>query len=96
MTGANSHMADLAACLVKGPRTIREIATYLGTEDRLSGRQHQLITNRLRSFRAAGLVYVAEWRGTATALAPVYAWQPSIAERPDAPRPTKESKCNKR
>jgi hypothetical protein len=78
------RFAEVVAFFVKKPRTIPELNAWLGTQQRDTGYRY------VDALRSEGLLYILEWRKGATGVeVAVYAWQPSVAERPDAPRPVK-------
>jgi len=80
--GSAARFAAMVALLVKKPRTEKELQHELEYSDRRAVDMH------LRLLRDEGLVYIQSWRlrRKSTALA-IYAWQPSVAERTDAPEP---------
>lgn len=85
-----ARFAEVVALLVKQPRTVTELSVAMG----------QQIPNDqpyryIKALRAEGLLYVKEWRWHYTGCgrpAPVYAWQPTICELPDAAKPSREPK----
>lgn len=72
--------AEVAAALMKAPRTMRQLREMVG----ISERHNPALTRYVEQFRAAGCVYVSGWTRH---YAPIYAWQPSLFALPDVPRP---------
>jgi hypothetical protein len=80
-----ARFAEVTAYFFKAPHTVPELRAWLGTSN-------QDISYRyVDALRGEGLLYIREWRkGRKGPPAPVYAWQPSVGELPDAPRPVRE------
>lgn len=77
--------AEIAALLVKAPRTAREIAD-------LCDMSVEAAHLYFRALRDEGLVYVAEYLRRCKTGRPayLYAWQPSVCAMPDAQMPRKK------
>lgn len=76
--------AGFVAFMFKQPRTVRELGEALGIDGDTPYRY-------INALRAESLLYIAEWKQVANTWTAVYAWQPSVAELPDAPRPIREN-----
>ena len=74
------RFAELVSLIVKGPRTVSELCDLLG------GPARHTVYGQINALHAEGLVYVSDWRGAKGCPAPVYAWQPRVAELRDVPR----------
>ncbi|WP_280155830.1 hypothetical protein [Piscinibacter sp. XHJ-5] len=83
------RFAGVAAYLMQGPRSCRELAGRLGIA--YSG--NNLVT-LLDVMREKGVVHVAGWRHTGpngtSKLVPLYAWQPAPFRLPDEPKPQRK------
>lgn len=82
------RVVESVALLFKAPRTSVELA------DAMDCHRGQA-TRYLQMLHGEGLVYVAEWKRAARSdgcgrFMAVYAWQPSVCERPDVPHPRKK------
>jgi len=79
--------AEIAAALMKRPRTAAELAELLGVDPLCNGTMWSL-RRWLKQYRASGVVYIAGYRPLARrGLRPaVWAWQPSVFANPDAAR----------
>lgn len=80
-----ARFAEVVALLVKQPRTITELSEAMGQD-----KPNDQPARYINALRAEGLLYVKEWRQQFNGRGkpwPVYAWQPSVLELPDAPRP---------
>lgn len=77
------RFAEIVALLFKQPRSIPELRTALGLK-KCSSSLYQAV----RSLKDEGLLYIVRWeRNRLGPWSPVYAWQPSVAELEDAPKP---------
>lgn len=72
--------AEIAAALMKRPRTMRQLREMVG----ISERHNPALTRYIEQFRAAGCVYVSGWT---LYYAPIFAWQAYPFALPDVPRP---------
>lgn len=74
------RVAEAVALIMKRPRTEDDIAELLGVSSS-SARAY------IEPLRDEGLLYIHHWIKNANGLpTPVYAWQPSVCEKPDAPK----------
>lgn len=78
MSGSyKAYGAELIAALMKSPRTIRELAEFMGANPK-SGAQEQGISRWLQELHKSGVIYVKGGRQRRGRYAAVYAMQPAL------------------
>jgi hypothetical protein len=76
--------AEIAAALVKGPRTAKQLCEMVGVDD-----SHACdVLKYVDQFKASGLVHVQGWSKYRR---PIYAWCNVPFEKPDVPPPPSDS-----
>jgi len=82
-TNSLEMAAEIAAALMKQPRTVPSIYAMLGKNTRHTARPRRHVAQ----FKASGCIHIVSWERSDR---PVYAWQPKPFALPDAPRPGKK------
>lgn len=83
-------MAEMLSALMKGPRSRVQILDYAYGDDwRKSARNSKSNTVQgwLTAMHSAGVIHIHSWGEHSGWATPVYAIQPSLFERDDAPAP---------